>query len=70
MLGPAVGVMGTLQVVETVKLLLGVGSVLSHHLLIYKALSGEFRTLHRPVDPACPLCGPHVGAEKGIANGQ
>jgi adenylyltransferase/sulfurtransferase len=55
-LGPAVGVMGSLQAVEAIKTLLGIGENLSHHLLIYKALKGEFRNVRRPVDPACPLC--------------
>jgi len=57
-LGPAVGVMGTLQAVETIKMLLQIGRRLTHHLQIYKALEGEFRTVLRPVDPDCPLCGP------------
>ena len=53
---PAVGVMGSLQAVEVIKMLLGIGENLSHHLLIYKALKGEFRNVRRPVDLACPLC--------------
>ncbi len=57
-LGPAVGVMGSLQAVETIKMLLGVGRPLTHHLQIYQALTGEFRLVKRPVDPDCPLCGP------------
>lgn len=57
-LGPAVGVMGTLQAVETVKMLLQIGRRLTHHLQIYDALKGEFRTVRRPADPDCPLCGP------------
>jgi adenylyltransferase/sulfurtransferase len=55
-LGPAVGVMGSLQAVEAIKVLLNIGENLSHHLLIYKALKNEFRIVHRPADACCPLC--------------
>ena len=56
-LGAVAGVMGTLQGVEVVKELLGLGDGLSGRLLIYDALGTNFRrvTVHR--DPACPLCG-------------
>ncbi|KKM77980.1 hypothetical protein LCGC14_1364530 [marine sediment metagenome] len=56
-LGAMVGVMGTLQTVEALKLLLGVGQVLSHRILLYDALESRFTTLKRACDPACPLCG-------------
>ena len=56
-LGASVGVMGTLQAVEAVKLLLGIGRVLSHHLLVYEALQCTFSVTKRTCDPACPLCG-------------
>jgi adenylyltransferase/sulfurtransferase len=57
-LGAAAGVMGTLQAVETLKILLGVGCVLSHRLLVYDALECEFKLVERERDPNCPLCGP------------
>jgi len=56
-LGAVVGVMGTLQAVETIKILLGLGRILSHKLLVYDAVAGSFRTLKRSPDPGCPLCG-------------
>jgi len=56
-LGAVVGVMGTLQVVEAVKVLLGIGDILSHKLLIYDALNSRFMTVKRSLDPECPLCG-------------
>ena len=56
-LGAVVGVMGTLQAVETLKALLGIGSSMSHRLMIYDALECAFRTVKRRPDPACPLCG-------------
>ena len=56
-LGAVVGVMGTLQATEAIKVLLGIGNIMSHQLLLYDALEGSFRTAKRLPDPACPLCG-------------
>jgi len=56
-LGAVVGVMGTLQATEALKFLLGIGTPMSHHLLVYDALACSFRRPKRGVDPECPLCG-------------
>jgi len=56
-LGAVVGVMGTLQTVEALKILLGIGNIMSHHILIYDALEYSFTTMKRMPDPKCPLCG-------------
>lgn len=56
-LGAVGGVIGTLQAVEAIKVLLGIGRILSHELLIYDGLQGTFDTAQRAVDPGCPLCG-------------
>ncbi|MFQ6097335.1 MAG: ThiF family adenylyltransferase [Armatimonadota bacterium] len=56
-LGAVVGVMGTLQAVEAIKILLGIGADLSRDLLLYDALDGRFTRVKRARDPACPLCG-------------
>lgn len=57
-LGPVVGTMGTLQAVEALKVLLGLEPILSHKLMIYDALEGDFRNVKRGKDPECALCGP------------
>lgn len=57
-LGPVPGVMGTLQAIEVIKVLLGVGQNLAHGLLVFDALKGTFRTAVRKCDPGCVLCGP------------
>jgi molybdopterin/thiamine biosynthesis adenylyltransferase len=59
-LGPAVGVMGTLQAVEAVKVLLGIGYGFERRLLAYDALKGRFRVIDRVADPVCALCGPEA----------
>ena len=56
-LGAAAGVMGTLQALEVMKEIIGVGDSLAGQLLIYDALSTRFRTVRVPRDPACALCG-------------
>ena len=56
-LGAVVGVMGTLQAVEAISILLGIGTTMTHHLVVYDALRCEFTRLKRVPDPACPLCG-------------
>jgi adenylyltransferase/sulfurtransferase len=57
-LGAVVGVMGTLQAVEAIKVLLGVGQTMAHRLLVYDALDGLFMDVARVRDPECGLCGP------------
>ena len=58
-LGAAAGVMGTLQALEVMKEILGIGESLAGHLLIYDALATRFRKVKVPPDPACALCGPN-----------
>jgi len=55
--GAVAGFMGTLQAVEAVKVLLGVGESLANRLLLFDALQGEVRALRWSRNPACPVCG-------------
>ena len=56
-LGALAGAMGSLQAVEVVKELLGIGDSLSGRLLLYDALAASFRTITVAPDPDCALCG-------------
>ena len=56
-LGVLAGVIGNLQVVETLKMILGTGKPLVGTLLIYDALNTEFRKLKLKRDANCPVCG-------------
>ncbi len=56
-LGAVAGVIGTLQAVEVLKEILGVGQSLTGKLLIYDALSGRFETMSYAWDPENPLNG-------------
>ncbi|HXQ49027.1 MAG TPA: molybdopterin-synthase adenylyltransferase MoeB [Thermoplasmata archaeon] len=57
-LGVLPGLIGTLQALETIKILLGVGDPLYGRLLLADGLSAQFRELRVRKDPACVLCGP------------
>ena len=55
-LAPIVGVIGSLQAVETVKLLSGFGEPLTGRLLLFDGATMDIRTLKLAKDPACPVC--------------
>ena len=56
-LGALTGVIGSIQAIETLKLILEIGDSLSSRLLLFDALSMEFRIVKLRRDPKCPLCG-------------
>jgi len=56
-LGVLPGVIGTMQAIETIKLLLGIGKPLVGRLMLYDALEQSWRTLKVKKNPACPVCG-------------
>ncbi len=56
-LGALCGVIGSLQALEAVKCLLDLGQSLRGRLLVFDALTQQFRTLNLARDPRCPLCG-------------
>jgi molybdopterin/thiamine biosynthesis adenylyltransferase/rhodanese-related sulfurtransferase len=58
-LGALCGVIGSLQALETIKLIAGIGESLRGRLLTFDALNQTFRTLQLARDPACPVCGEH-----------
>jgi adenylyltransferase/sulfurtransferase len=53
---PLLGVIGSMQAVETLKTLLGIGTTLAGRLLLFDALHMEWRTVRLSKDPACPVC--------------
>ena len=56
-LGVLPGLVGTIQAVETLKLILGVGDSLVGRLLLIETLGMTFRSITVRRDPACPACG-------------
>ena len=57
-LGAVVGVMGTLQATEVLKLILGIGDPMDGRLMLWDALGMRFRDVRLRRDPGCALCGP------------
>jgi sulfur-carrier protein adenylyltransferase/sulfurtransferase len=60
-LGVLPGIVGSLQAMEAIKLVLGLGDTLAGRLLAYDALETSFRVFKVPRDPECPACGPNAG---------
>lgn len=56
--GPLVGLVGSLQALEALKLLAGFGEPLVGRLLLIDALGSRFRELRVKRDPVCAVCGP------------
>ena len=56
-LGALAGMIGSIQAVEVIKELLGIGEGLSGRLLLVDALYTTFDTITVRADPLCPLCG-------------
>lgn len=56
-IGPLVGMIGTTQAMETIKLLSGLGTSLAGRLLLLDALHLQWREMRLRADPACALCG-------------
>jgi len=54
---PLVGMIGTTQAAESLKLLMGIGESLQGRLLLLDALAMEWRTIKLSKDPACIVCG-------------
>lgn len=55
-IAPLVGIIGSVQALETLKVLAGIGQTLTGKLLMLDGLSMEWRSLALPRDPNCPVC--------------
>jgi len=58
-LGVLPGIIGSLQALETIKLILGRGDSLVGRLLLFDALTMKFRELRLRKNSSCPMCGTH-----------
>jgi len=56
-LGVLPGIIGSIQAMETIKLILGRGELLVGRLLLFDALAMRFRELKLRRNPDCPVCG-------------
>ena len=55
-LAPVVGIIGSIQATEAIKVLTGMGTTLVGKLMILDALHMQWRTLKLKPDPRCPVC--------------
>ncbi len=65
-LGVLPGIVGSIQALETIKLILGKGKPLIGRLLLFDALDLKFRELKLRKNPDCPVCGTHPTVTKLI----
>jgi adenylyltransferase/sulfurtransferase len=55
-LGPVVGVIGTMQAVQTLLILTGQGEEMVNRLLLFDALAMQWQSVTLPKNPNCPIC--------------
>jgi adenylyltransferase/sulfurtransferase len=65
-LGVLPGIIGSLQALEAIKLVTGVGESLVGRLLLFDGLKLQFREITLSKDPDCAVCSPHPTVEKLI----
>ena len=56
-LAPVAGLVGTMQALQAIKVLLGIGEQLCGELLLIDGLDLSFRKVKIAKDPECPICG-------------
>ena len=56
---PVVGIIGSLQAAEALKLICGAGRTATGRLLMLDGRTLQFTEMGLPRDPACPVCGQH-----------
>ncbi len=56
-LAPVVGVIGSLQAVEAIRVITGFGSDDATRLTLWDARTGDWQRIQVPKDPDCPVCG-------------
>jgi adenylyltransferase/sulfurtransferase len=61
-MAPLVGIIGSVQAMETIKLITGIGNSLVGRLLLLDAATMQWREMKLPRDPTCPACGGSDGS--------
>lgn len=55
-LAPVVGIIGSMQALEAIKIICDIGETLTGRLLLLDALSLQWRSMNFKKDPNCPVC--------------
>ena len=58
-MAPLVGVIGSLQAMEAIKLLANYGTPVRGKIVMYDAMTCQFREMKLPRNPKCEVCGSH-----------
>lgn len=66
-LAPLLGIVGSIQASEAMKLVVGMGTTLTGRVMVIDALDMDVRTLKLRKDPACPVCAPAAAKASGAA---
>ena len=56
-IAPITGIVGSIQALETMKLIINIGKVLTGRLLLIDGLTMNIKTMRFKKNPACPTCG-------------
>jgi adenylyltransferase/sulfurtransferase len=56
-IAPLLGIIGSIQACEAMKLIMGIGKTLEGRLLLLDVMNMEWHTAKLPKDPGCPVCG-------------
>lgn len=56
-IAPITGIIGSMQALEAIKLIIGIGKTLTGRLLILDGLTMEWHTMNLRKNPQCPTCG-------------
>ncbi len=56
-MAPVVGIIGSVQAMEAIKVISGVGTSLTGRLLLLDARNMQWREMRLPRDPECAVCG-------------
>ncbi len=56
-IGPVPGVIAAIQSLEALKLILGIGGLLTNKLLVFNGMDMTFRKIEMEKNPDCPVCG-------------
>ena len=63
-LAPVVGIIGSMQALEAIKLICQIGQPLRGRLLLFDALALQWRSMNLKKDPGCPVCGSSMTAQE------
>lgn len=66
-LGPLVGIIGSMQAAEAIKLITGMGTNLVGRLLCLDALTMQWNDVRFQRDPGCPVCGHRPAASRPLS---